>query len=92
MHPPAGARAFSQRRSRPTFALPALTALSPATSKSTPIANGCQPAPHPLGLRGDLLWAFPLWRREIHERPKVHSLRDGYSGVEGWATTPSPRQ
>ena len=28
---------------------------------------GGQRAPQHLGQRGDLLWAFPRWRREIHE-------------------------
>jgi hypothetical protein len=66
-------REFSAKAGRQVVkdyvALPALTSLSPAaTYKSTLMANGvANVLPQHLGQRGDLLWAFPRRRREIHE-------------------------
>jgi hypothetical protein len=66
-------REFSAKAGRQVVkdyvALPALTSLSPAaTYKSTLMANVVANVLRKhLGQRGDLLWAFPRWRREIHE-------------------------
>src|ERR1700677_465107 len=82
-HPPAGARVFSQGRKAGGQGLRRVAGADLAVAGDLQIdadgQRGGQRAPQHLGERGDLLWAFPRWCREIHEDRRLIPLRGGYS-------------